>query len=503
MAVPVKRSGGTRLRGGAAASSGSRRETPAIMTPNGAAEPAHRPAPLPQLLLRGGLLLVLGFSPLPLASVNATAWTVLAVASGALLLLAFASELVDPARKEQFRVLRLSTILAGLVVVWIVLQQFPAPFADWNAALWDRAAHALGAPVERSVSLARERSLGHLLRLLAYAAIFLSAWTVGRRSQGAQAVLRSVAFIGAAYALYGLIAYFSGNEFVLWFRKTAYTEDLTGSFVNRNSFATFLGLCLIANLGLIAQVLSERIDSASWRMLFHSSVEATLRHGIWPLLGSTLTAAALLLTHSRGGMIATLCGVAAMVLAALSAPSLRGPWRWPLASFAAAGAALMIAVAGSGALERLGNSSDDSTGRNEIYAGTIAAIEQHPLAGTGLGTFEYVYAPHQPQSELKRVEYAHDEYLQTMLELGLPAAAGFFLLLALLAGRCIVGVFRRRRNALFPCVGVGASVLAAVHSLVDFSLEMPAVATIFAALLGMAVAQSVGTSAVAHDGRHR
>ncbi|HVM77667.1 MAG TPA: O-antigen ligase family protein [Stellaceae bacterium] len=468
--------------------------TPGVMASDRRAENARGSGHSLRLVLRGGLLLVLGLAPLPLASVNATAWSVLGISSGVLLILAFAGELADPAPREQLRVLRLPAIMAAFVTAWIVLQQFPAMFADWNAALWDQAARALGAPVERSISLARERSLGHLLRLLTYAAVFLVAWAVGRRSQGAQAVLRAVAFIGAGYALYGLAAYFSGNEYVLWYRKTAYTEDLTGSFVNRNSFATFLGLCLVANVGVMAQILAERIDARTWRTLFHSSVEAALRHGIWPLLGSTLTASALLLTHSRGGMIATLCGVAALVVAALCAPSLRGPWRWPMTALASAGAAVMIVVAGSGALERLGGSNEDAIGRAEIYAGTVAAIREHSVLGTGLGTFEYVFPAHQSQSETKRVEYAHDEYLQAMLELGIPMVLLFFAIPAALTVRCGLGVIGRRRNAIFACVGVGASVLAAVHSAVDFSLEMPGVATLYAALLGMAVAQSVRTS---------
>ncbi|HMK68832.1 MAG TPA: O-antigen ligase family protein, partial [Stellaceae bacterium] len=500
---PENRSDGARPRGIAVASGDAARGSPAIMTSDGAAEEARRPAHWRRLLLRGVLILVLLLVPLPLASVNATAWSSLALASGLLLLLAFAVELGDPAPREQLAALLLPAIPAAVVALWIVLQQFPAPFPDWNTTIWSWTAHALGTPVETSISLARGRSLGHLLRLLTYAAIFLAAWTVGRRSRGAQTVLATVAIIGAAYALYGLASYFSGNHFVLWFRKTAYTHDLTGSFVNRNSFATFLGLCLVANIGVLARVLSERVDPRTWRTLFHSAVEAAFRQGLWPLLGATLTASALLLTHSRGGMIATLCGVAALVLAVLSAPSLRGPWRWPLAAFAAAGAILMIVLTGSGVLERLGESREDATGRSEIYAGTIAAIKEFPISGTGLGSFEYVFPPFQSQSELQRIEYAHDEYLQTALELGIPAALAFFAALAILAGRCIHGAFRRRRNALFPCVGIGASVLAAAHSLVDFSLEIPAVTAIYAALLGMAVAQSVGTSAAGRNGRRR
>ena len=52
------------------------------------------------------------------------------------------------------------------------------------------------------------------------------------------------------------------------------------------------------------------------------------------------------------------------------------------------------------------------------------------------------------------------------------------------------GVFARRRGQRFTLVAVGATVLVAMHALVDFSLQIPAVAVTFAALLGIGVAQA-------------
>ena len=65
-----------------------------------------------------------------------------------------------------------------------------------------------------------------------------------------------------------------------------------------------------------------------------------------------------------------------------------------------------------------------------------------------------------------------------------------FLTIAALFGRCLMGVRVRRRNAIYPCIGVAATVLIAVHSTVDFSLQNPAVAATYALLMGAAVAQS-------------
>ena len=45
-------------------------------------------------------------------------------------------------------------------------------------------------------------------------------------------------------------------------------------------------------------------------------------------------------------------------------------------------------------------------------------------------------------------------------------------------------MFARRRDQVFALAAVGATVLVALHALVDFSLQIPAVAVTFAALLG-------------------
>jgi len=51
----------------------------------------------------------------------------------------------------------------------------------------------------------------------------------------------------------------------------------------------------------------------------------------------------------------------------------------------------------------------------------------------------------------------------------------------------------RQRNRLYPIAAVGATVLVAVHSSVDFSLQMPAVALLYATFLGLGVAQCQST----------
>jgi predicted branched-subunit amino acid permease len=59
----------------------------------------------------------------------------------------------------------------------------------------------------------------------------------------------------------------------------------------------------------------------------------------------------------------------------------------------------------------------------------------------------------------------------------------FFLVL------CAVGIRQRRRDAVYPCVGFAATILAAAHALFDSSLQIPAITATYMLIMGAACAQ--------------
>lgn len=48
----------------------------------------------------------------------------------------------------------------------------------------------------------------------------------------------------------------------------------------------------------------------------------------------------------------------------------------------------------------------------------------------------------------------------------------------------------RRKNRIYPLVGIGTTMLVGAHSSMDFSLQIPAVALTYSVLLGITLAQS-------------
>ena len=64
--------------------------------------------------------------------------------------------------------------------------------------------------------------------------------------------------------------------------------------------------------------------------------------------------------------------------------------------------------------------------------------------------------------------------------------AGWLLVLGMLVG----GIFRRRRDLSVPVAALCSAILAVLHSLIDFSLQIPGYAIVVFAIVGAGLAQS-------------
>jgi O-antigen ligase len=135
-----------------------------------------------------------------------------------------------------------------------------------------------------------------------------------------------------------------------------------------------------------------------------------------------------------------------------------------------------------------GGTADDV--RLELWATAVRMIESAPWQGLGLGTFQDAYPLYAQKIYPFLMDKAHSDYLELAAGVGLPAAICCWLAMAWLGVHCLRGAFARRRDRLFAVTGFCALVLVAVHSAVDFSLQIPVVGLSFATLLGIGLAQS-------------
>ena len=127
-----------------------------------------------------------------------------------------------------------------------------------------------------------------------------------------------------------------------------------------------------------------------------------------------------------------------------------------------------------------------------VYTITLRSIFYAPLLGYGYGTFADVFPMFRDQSVGTggKWQMAHNTYLEVFQGLGLVFGAMLLASVVMLVWRCVKGATTRQMNETLPCVAASVAFLLGVHSLIDFSLQMQAIAVTFMALLGAGVAQS-------------
>lgn len=113
----------------------------------------------------------------------------------------------------------------------------------------------------------------------------------------------------------------------------------------------------------------------------------------------------------------------------------------------------------------------------------------------GLGNFEAAF-PAFRTADLGSQgiwDKAHSTPLEMLVSAGIPLTILVCGLAAFFFGRMIVGSFARRRDNYIPATGAAVFLLGALHSSVDFSVQVTGFAVLFAAIIGCGLAQSISS----------
>ncbi|HJQ60370.1 MAG TPA: O-antigen ligase family protein [Vineibacter sp.] len=460
-----------------------------------------------------GLAGIVCLAPLPLASNRPLPWSILSLAVGALLLLwaigrlradwmgqrsAEVSAGGSPAvRGASGRpVDRHAAVLAvgfSLLLVWYWLQASLEVGGGWGHDAWHEAAAALGEPLPGLISLDPTAGETLLMKILAYGAVLFLALDLGRDRARARMAIWLISFAGLFYALYGLGAHFTGAGSVLWFVKDAYPDSVTATFVNRNAYATYAGMGVIAGLALAHLELRRlRGDRLTLSRLLRTISESGSVSLYLAIIATVTGTVAVILTGSRAGLACLALALVVFGVCMLIAGEIRLR-TFLIASVVAVVAGLGVLSLSGGFLAKRLASETTPDARAAIFDGARAAVADRPWTGHGLGSFGPAFNRLNDGRAAfdTYVDLAHNSYIELAAEVGVPAMLLSVALLGSCIGICFSGLFARDRAASTSIAAVAVATLVGTHAMVDFGIQMPAVAVTFLLLIGVATAQAL------------
>jgi O-antigen ligase len=373
--------------------------------------------------------------------------------------------------------LRSVLILLAMLVAIMAIQLVPLPPAIWTW-LPGRASvvegyRLLDVPLPwLPLSLAPETSLADLLWLLPAIASFLTIAVLGAfRARAIAAVIVGVTLVSV---MLGAVQVISRSDGAYFYEITSFGQAV-GFFANSNHNATLM-LTSIPFLAALQAALLR--GDASPRRTSAIRVMAGAAFAV--------IVVGLVLNSSLAGIG---IGVPVTLASWLVFGRQSARFRRPLIVFTAVAslAAVLIIVVGPFGNNLFGHQTANvELSRQTSFAITFKAAMDYFPFGSGLGSFQPVYAQYEPLSTVTPtfMNHAHSDWLELLLETGLPGVllAGAFLYWGVGRARAIL---KPDNSDFFAKAAVIAATAILLHSVVDYPLRTAAISAIFAACIAL------------------
>jgi O-antigen ligase len=292
-------------------------------------------------------------------------------------------------------------------------------------------------------------------------------------------------------SMYGVWQALSKSDAIFhWGRPTAYQGRASGTFICPNHLAG----CLEIILGLVAaRVAYVKAEAATF--------ERSMLVKVGLIYAVVVMAAGIAFSQSRAGWLAAVTGLFLVTLwGRRMSGQLVGRVALLLLILGGAAALLLNTEGGSrrfNATFRQGPAGElklaDSTlgGRLFMWKGTIEMVKEHPLVGSGPGSWQWLYQLRRDAS-MGHPEYTHNDYLNLLSDYGV--VGGIIMAWLLVAFFRHAWVLTRKaapdEQRAFAVGAVAAVAALLVHSWFDFNLHIPANAVLLAAVMGTMAAMS-------------
>lgn len=348
-------------------------------------------------------------------------------------------------------------------------------------------------PLSLAPSVSRETGV----QWLAVAACLAAAGVVGRERRLRRLLALGLAAVAIFEIVYGSDNWFAQRDTIWGLEVGGDPTRLRGTFVNPDHLALLLNVAAAGAFALLWWALR--------RARRKDAVERRLLRAMLPSLLFLMFFVGLAFTGSRAGLVAMILALVAQSL--MLAFHYR---RWHVGLVSGGAVALGLAGIALFGLQRgLGRWMETSAyevtwnARLVVYDASWDLFRLFPLTGTGLGTFRQAFPQVQPASLGLTWLHAHSDVLELLVTTGLIGVPFAVYGLTALCRR-LWQVFQRGRRSEDRAAGLaalGAAVVVAIHSTVDFGLTIPANAFSLAIVCGLACGTATLSSRPSVRGR--
>lgn len=313
-----------------------------------------------------------------------------------------------------------------------------------------------------------------LLNLVILAGFFYIALNIVKSDREVENFILLMIFSTLLISIYGIINNFVlKRETVLWLgRFSGYKDRVSATYICPNHFA---GLLVIVIPFAFAYLINLK------RGFFAKFIFSIL---------ILVMIAALALSQSRGGWAALTASLITVTL--VSIRKIKLPFTAVILPALIIIVLLVFLESNTNTLyDRVTSSFDENdlsiSSRKQAWIDTFKMAAGWHFLGSGPGTYEYAITRYQSPGFFVRINFAHNDYLQTLAEYGV---IGFVLILSILfiimkTASSLINLTNKKTDVVFIAGYIGVFIGIAVHSFVDFNMRIPANAILMVTLTGL------------------
>ena len=482
--------------------------------------------------VRWGLVALLAFTPLAFGSVEAWAMSIMEWGVVTLILVEWAGHAARGGGGRLRAIVRSRLFLPLVLFLGLcIMQTVPLP-PSWLEVLspgsarayasagretlrndavaadrFDAMAAQIGVekmPDRRPISVNPEATAARVQLLAVFLGLFFLVAAWADRRERILFLLATLTAVGFAVALFGLVQYLTWNGRIYWVRRVPKATAF-GPFVNHNHFAGYVEMIIPIALSMVFFLYDagrraglplddDRGEEPVSAAVVESrdSYASRWSQSALAFFAAVILIASLFLSQSRGGILSALTSALFLFLLV---------WRRITSRILAWSSAIVLPLLtllfavwlGSDLIRQYGSATQiveheaSLHSRWLVWVQTATNLRLAGWTGFGLGSYEDSFAAFAPAGSTGRWDRAHNDYLQMAWETGVLGV--LFILW---------GAFAYGRRYLWPALrakahpldlfrlGIAVSIVSlALHSIVDFNLQIPSNGFLFALLMGL------------------